>query len=127
MEKSYQQREERLREVAGISGLIRSGFKPIIGHYIVRVVAVLNIADLIFGTYSTAYYRFSEAHLGKTIMVWYLLSSFALPLYVFGEAVILRKIRTEYKEILIDGIFAIGWFVALWGSALYSLFHTVWL
>lgn len=127
MEKSYQQREEGLREVAGISEFIRSTFKPVIGHYIVRVVAVLNIVDLIFGTYSTAYYRFSEAHLGKTIMVWYLLSSFALPLYVFGEAVILRKVRREYKEILIDGVFAIGWFVALWGSALYSLFHTVWL
>lgn len=132
MEQFAQQHQERLRQ---ITVLEESSFKYKLSHWVVRLIATVNSADMILGTFLPAYYQIvRQLHLDHPVVIyWYGVSSLLLPVYVVIQAWWILKTasevqaRRELKAILIDAIFAATWFVILWSIALYTLTHTVWL
>lgn len=99
-----------------------------LSHRVVRIIVVVNFAQLALGELFPAYYLALGRSLNRIIITWFAISSLLLPTYVVGEVFWMRKDSIlERKAILIDVVFVTAWLVALWGWGLYSLLHTVWL
>src|SRR5712692_6631655 len=109
---------------AGQWHLMLSSFR-----WCLRGIVFLNLALLVISDNSKEFYRLLEkAQLNRSLAFWFMASTFLLPLAVLLEALFCRKtLRREWKPILLDAALVTMWFVVLWGSAVYSLFHTVWL
>jgi hypothetical protein len=63
-------------------------------------------------------------HSQKEIANWYFVSSIALPLYVVFELVWMFRKKAESRAILIDALFAGGWFCLWWIALVGTLYKT---
>ena len=103
----------------------KSPLKYRLSHLVVRLVAVLNIANLIFSSLYPAYFQTLRRLqlLNWEMAEWLIASSLLLPLYVALEAWWMRNARSERREMLVDAALALAWFFTLWGFVLYGWMH----
>jgi len=132
MEQPYKQREIGLRSLDQPKIILIMDERVLthkFSHWLLRLIAAVNITYFTLDTLSPMYYRMLERmHVAHAVVAWLVVSSFALPIYVLIEMFWLFKNSIkERRAILIDGAFAVFWFLMLWSISLYSLFHTVWL
>jgi len=84
-----------------------------ISHFLVRMVSVINTLCLVLDV--------DVLHLAPH---WYLGSSLVLPLYVVLERWWMRKTRPEVRAVLVDAVFAMGWFLVFWVLLIHTLYKS---
>jgi len=91
-------------------------------HLLIRLISIANIVALAIGIIAPDYRVSDLLHLEHELPQWYVVSSLALPLCVAFEAWWTRKDKSQVRPVLVDILFAVTWFLVLWGgAALYSL------
>ncbi|HTG17354.1 MAG TPA: hypothetical protein VK747_19040 [Blastocatellia bacterium] len=93
---------------------------PTVSHLMVRLIVLMNIASLMVELFPTTLPR-------AVILKWYFASSLALPLYAGLEVWWMTKARSQFKPLVIDALFAFGWFLMWWITVLWALTHPAWL
>lgn len=102
----------------------KSLLKRRLSHLMLRLLVIVNLADLIFGTFYPEYFHVINQFLpGKAVIIWLATSTFLLPLYVGLEVWWMRSIKSEVRELLIDAALVIVWFLTFWGFILYAWTH----
>lgn len=96
-----------------------------LSHLVVRLVAIFNIAALVFGTLHPTFFQALRRLqlLNEGVAKWLIASTLLIPLYVAFEAWWMRNAKSERREILIDAALALAWFFTLWGFVLYGWTH----
>ena len=97
-----------------------------ISHSIVRALTVLNLVTVIAEVYYYEFFR--KAGVERLMLKWYFASSLILPIYVGLEVWWMG--RAESKQLVVDAVFAIVWFLVWWGLFFYFVYvlsHRVWL
>lgn len=81
-------------------------------HYVLRGLAIANIAIFVLSFYSGGFYNLlTRWHAKRIILAWMILSSFVLPLYPLAQA---KRSVANKVPWFIDAGFGISWFFVFW-------------
>jgi hypothetical protein len=91
-----------------------------VSHLIARLIGIINLALWGVMSYPAYFHALAGGMLGHAIGVWFLLSSFLLPLYVTLETWWMRQ-KSQQRALRIDAVFAAAWFLVFCGAVLYGV------
>lgn len=101
--------------------MVTSHLKYQLSHLAIRLIVLVNITHLLLSGYHPYFRATTRIFRNLFDLHWMTVTSVILPLYVGFEAWwILRKDRSQVKEVLIDAALAIAWFLIWWGFLLHS-------
>jgi hypothetical protein len=97
-----------------------------ISHLALRLIVMVNIAHLWLSGRPGYFQAIKRLFRNAYDVKWMIASSIILPLYVLFELWWMLRTgssRAKTKQLLIDGGFALLWFLIWWGFLLYSFTH----
>ena len=96
-------------------------------HLLIRSIAVVNLIDagleFVYPRYGHA---LANGPFVMFVVVWFVVTSIALPVFVVVESTWIREKRVSLRAVRIDAVFAVAWFLVFWISMLYAFTHNLW-
>jgi hypothetical protein len=106
-------------------GWLTSGGTLGIVSFLIRSIAIINIALLIVDEKFPAYTGFfRHGVIGKVVILWLIATSFLLPLLGGFQARRAISDRTFRNAAIVDATLATTWCAVFWLTVLYSFTHT---